>query len=126
MEIYVTHSRSFDFKNELYLPIKNSSLNREHKFIFPHEVSDEPFDSKPLIMSGRLGLLIAETSYKSTGQGVEIGWADSVNIPIALLYKSGLQPSNSLSRVSNLWIGYSSDSELIKGIERIITTLSKK
>lgn len=123
MKIYVTHSRSFDFKNKLYVPIRKSRLNSLHEFILPHEESDEPYDSKTLIMCDSLDLLLAEVSYKSTAQGVELGWADSRNTPIALLYDKDLRPSNSLRRVSNLWVPYSNEIELVEGIERAILSI---
>ncbi len=120
MEIYVTHSRSFDYKNCLYLPIRQSRLNQEHKIILPHEESDEPFNSKPVIVRGSLGLLVAEVSVKSTAQGVELGWADVSKVPIALFYKPGSNPSDALRKVTDLFIPYSDGRELIAGMERVI------
>lgn len=120
MDIYVTHSRSFDYKNGLYLPIRASRLNQEHNIILPHEESDEPFNSKPIITGGSLGLLIAEVSVKSTAQGVELGWADISKVPIALFYRPNSNPSDALKKVSDLFISYSNDRELIDGIERVI------
>ena len=40
MRIYIAHSREFDFKNELYVPIRNDEELKEHEFILPHEISD--------------------------------------------------------------------------------------
>jgi len=34
MKIFVAHSSNFDFKNELYLPLRNSSLNNKHIFFY--------------------------------------------------------------------------------------------
>jgi hypothetical protein len=36
-KIYFAHSSGFDFKKDLYLPIRNSKLNSQYNFIFPHE-----------------------------------------------------------------------------------------
>lgn len=106
MKIYVTHSRKYDYKNGLYLPIRQSPLNAEHNFILPHEFSDEPFPSKDLILSGNLDFLLAEVSIQSTAQGIELGWADSKNVPITFLYQRGTKPSNALGKVSNNFIEY--------------------
>lgn len=124
MKIYVTHSRSWDYKNGLYLPIRDSSLNKSHEFILPHELSDEPFNSRSLILERKLGLVIAEVSIKSTPQGIELGWANSVETPIAFFYQPNSPPSNALGKVSDFFWQYSNNSELITGIERAIARLS--
>ena len=49
MKIYIAHSQSFDFKTELYIPIKNSPLSKEYSFVFPHELMDERFNSKDFL-----------------------------------------------------------------------------
>ncbi|MFA5857211.1 MAG: hypothetical protein WC867_07650 [Candidatus Pacearchaeota archaeon] len=124
MEIYVTHSRSFDYKNHLYFPIRRSHINQEHKIILPHEESDEPFNSKSIITGGSLSLLVAEVSFKSTAQGVELGWADISKVPIALFYRPDSNPSNALRKVSSLFVPYSNDRELIEGMESVIRQIS--
>ena len=35
MKIYIAHSREFDYKNELYTPIKK--VLKDHEVILPHE-----------------------------------------------------------------------------------------
>jgi hypothetical protein len=74
MKIYVSHSTSFDFKEELYKPIRSSDLNSIHEIILPHEDSNEQFKTLDLFKSGGCKLIIAEVSYPSTGQGIELGW----------------------------------------------------
>jgi len=49
MKIYLTHSISFDFKNELYLPVRNSYLNNFHEITLPHEYDSGQFNSKEFI-----------------------------------------------------------------------------
>lgn len=120
MKIYVTHSRSWNYKNGLYLPIRQSPLNSQHEFILPHEFSDKPFPSRELILNGGLNLILAEVSIPSTAQGIEIGWADSKEIPIAFLYQSGTKPSNALGKVSETFVEYINSIQLIDGIERAI------
>ncbi len=120
MQIYVTHSRDMNYREELYAPIQASAFSHTHRFIFPHEHSDAPYDSRALILERRIDLVLAEVSLKSTAQGVEIGWADARGIPIAFLYKADAKPSNSLKKVSSLWVPYGNSAELISGIERVI------
>lgn len=81
IKIYVAHSRSFDFKKELYEPIRKNFLNNEHTFILPHEHSEEPFNSKDYLKD-EADLVIAEVSEPSTGLGIELGWADAHQVLI--------------------------------------------
>ncbi len=118
MKIYVAHSAGFDYKNELYLPIRQSHLNALHEFILPHELSGEQFDSRALFSKG-IDLVIAEVSYPSTGLGIEIGWADSLGIPIVCFYKSSSTPSGSLRAVTERIVEYATKEELISGIVQI-------
>lgn len=126
MQIYLTHSRKLDYKPSLYLPIRKSQLNNKHQFILPHEESDDPFDSKSIITKGTLDLLIAEISIQSTSQGIELGWADISGVPIAFLYKPNSYLSSSLRKVSNLFIPYSNDLELIEGLNKIIKQIKSR
>jgi hypothetical protein len=66
MNIYIAHSRSYDFRNELYIPIRNSILNEKYNFVLPHENSDKLFDSKRFFELD-CDILIAEVSYPSLG-----------------------------------------------------------
>ncbi len=125
MNIYVAHSRSFDFKKELYEPIRRSHLNNEHTFVLPYEISDEPFDSKDYLKN-KADLLIAEVSRPSTGLGIELGWAEVYKIPIVCIYKKGLKISNSLRTVSENFVEYSNSRELISGIERALDEVMSK
>ncbi|PIR04174.1 MAG: hypothetical protein COV59_03240 [Candidatus Magasanikbacteria bacterium CG11_big_fil_rev_8_21_14_0_20_39_34] len=122
MKIYVAHSRSFDFKKELYEPIRQSSLNGEHTFVLPHETSDEPFNSKDYLKN-EAELLIAEVSEPATGLGIELGWADTYGVPIVCIFKKGSKVSGSLKVVSKNFVEYSNNKELIFGIEQILNQM---
>ena len=122
MKIYVAHSRSFDFKKDLYEPIRQSYLNDEHTFVLPHETSDEPFNSKDYLKN-EANLLIAEVSEPATGLGIELGWADTYEVPIVCIYRKGSKVSGSLKVVSKNFVEYSNSKELISGIERIINQM---
>lgn len=119
MNIYVTHSSSFDYNRELYQPLRNSELNKIHKITLPHEHSTDQFSSKEYIKS--CDLIVAEVSYPSTGQGIELGWANSYDVPILCLYKKGTTPSGSLSIISNTIIEYDGCEDVIRNISEYVT-----
>lgn len=122
MKIYIAHSRSFDFKKELYEPIRQSSLNNEHTFVLPHETSDDPFNSKDYLKN-EVDLMIAEVSKPATGLGIELGWADSCKVPIICIYRKGSKVSGSLKVVSKNFVEYSNSKELISGIEQMLNQI---
>ena len=69
MLIYVSHARKFDFKNELYLPLRQSDLNSQYEIVLPHEHSDSPFSSKEFFRD-RCDVLVVEASIGATGVGI--------------------------------------------------------
>lgn len=115
MKIYVSHSRKYDFLNELYLPIRNSVLNTLNEITLPHEKSDLPFNSRDFIPT--CDLVIAEVSYQGIGIGIELGWADAAKVPIICIYKQGTEPSGSLKVVSSVFLEYSSKEQMIDKIQ---------
>ena len=114
LAIYIAHSKDFDYKMELYAPLRNSSLNSQHKFVLPHE-TDEFISSKEIIKKS--DLVVAEVSYPATGVGIELGWADSFLVPILCLYKDGAKPSGSLKAVSATIVSYSDSIDMLHKIE---------
>ncbi|MDP3953766.1 MAG: hypothetical protein Q8P99_03025 [bacterium] len=122
MRIYVTHAGSFNFKEELYQPLRGSELNNTHKIILPHEKSEGAYPSKELLKSS-CDLVVAEISNKSTSMGVELGWANAYGVPIICIYKTGLEPSESLKEVTDNFMEYSNSKELISKLEKIIRSL---
>ena len=84
MKIFVTHSSDFNFRDELYNPIREAAFNSEHEIRLPQEFGKETV-TKDLIKEQNL--IVAETSYSSTGSGIELGWANIYNIPIINIYK---------------------------------------
>jgi len=119
MKIYVAHSTKYNFKEELYLPLRNSSLNEKHDIILPHENSSEPFNSKELFENG-CDLIIAEVSLPSIGRGIELGWANMKNIRVRCFYKKGSQVSGSIKAVTNKIIEYEDKEDLIGKISNAI------
>lgn len=119
MKIYISHSSNFDYNKELYKPLKDSKLSENNILIFPHE--GEVKNSKPIIKE--CDLVIAEVSFPSIGQGIELGWADYLNIPILCIYKETAKISSSLKLITNLFVKYSDQDDMI---EKIIKTYFKK
>src|SRR4051812_23351151 len=102
MKIYVSHSTAFDYEHELYAPLEESSLNSVHKITLPHKETREPFLTRELFKDQ--DLIIAEVSFPSTGQGIELGWADSFKLPIICCYKQGNKVSTSLKMITSNFI----------------------
>lgn len=117
MKIYISHSTSFDYKNEIYIPIRNSDLNNLHNIILPHEKSEIPQITKDIIKSQ--DIIIAEVSYPSTGQGIELGWANIYERPIICFYKKGCKYSSSLKIISENIIEYTDVNDLLLKIKSI-------
>ncbi|MFA5926205.1 MAG: hypothetical protein WC831_04715 [Parcubacteria group bacterium] len=115
MKIYFGHSKKFDYKNELYDPIRKSILNEEHEIVFPHEMSEAPSNSKNFLKTR--DLMIAELSYPATGLGIELGWADAFNVPILGVYRTGSKVSSSAKLLTDNFIEYSDPADLVEKIK---------
>lgn len=87
-------------------------LAKRHQIFFPHDEENKDVKSKDII--AKSDYLLAEVSQPSTGQGIELGWADTFNTPIICFYRAGSEPSNSLRFVSNSFIEYSSSEDMVK------------
>jgi hypothetical protein len=118
MKIYISHSTNFDFKKDLYQPLKDSNLNKN--FIFPHEKNLKQNPLKKLFSSKKCKLIIAEISFPSTGQGIELGWANMYKIPIICFYKKGFNYSKSMKEISEKIIQYNNSKDLLEKIKKII------
>ena len=104
MKIYVGHASSFDYKTELYKPLKELNLEGV-EFILPHEHTTEPRNS--LEQMKLIDLMLAEVSYPSTGLGIEIGWANALGKPVVGIHKTGTIPSPALVEVCREMVEYS-------------------
>jgi len=87
MIIYVSHLRRGPYEVELYQPLLNSSFAKKHTFIFPHSSNQKPFNTKDLLEHKKCDIVLAEITYPATGQGIELGWASLLNIPVFCMYK---------------------------------------
>jgi len=121
MKLYLSHSSGFDYGKELYEPLK-STLLANHSVFFPHDKENIDTKSKDIITKS--DYLLAEVSFPSTGQGIEIGWADANEIPIVCFYRSGSKISSSLRFVSNVFIEYSSEQEMATKLNEWLATQS--
>ena len=119
MKIYIAHSSGFDFKNEIYKPIRESKLNTEHEFILPHEKNDKQYSSKELFQSKSVDIIIAEVSFPSTGLGIELGLADMSGIKSVGIYKSGSNLSGSVRSFFKELLEYNKG-DLVKNLEELL------
>jgi hypothetical protein len=118
MKIYFGHPKAIDYKKDLYEPIRNSALNNQHEIIFPHEHSDAPYSSKDFFKT--CDLMIAEVSEPATGLGIEIGWADMLNVPVLCVFRKDAKIAGSLKVITDDFIEYTDSEDLIKKLEKYL------
>lgn len=116
MGIYVSHSTNFDYKTKLYEPLRANFA--DHDIFLPHEKNEEAVDTKQIIKT--TDLILAEVSHPSTGQGIELGWANDSGVPIVCIHRDESTPSNALRVVSNEFISYSSAEDLVEKLRKFI------
>ncbi len=121
--IYVSHSHAAEanFLDGLYKPIRSSSLNSQFAITLPHEKSDSPFLTKEVL--GTFSAIVAEVSFKATGQGIELGWADMLGVPIVCIFKEGSKPAKSLATVSKVLLEYRDSEDMIAQISKGLFSL---
>lgn len=116
MRIYVSHPSSIpDYSAELYTPL--TAALAEHELMLPHLASVEPLNSWESIRQA--DLVIAEVSEPSTGQGIELGWADGAAVPIVAIYRADSKPSSSIKLVAKKLASYQ-DVEDLKTVVRTL------
>ncbi len=113
MKIYVSHSADFDYINELYKPLRGSKLNIEHSFFLPHE-HEKLIDTQDIIKSSYL--ILAEVSFPSTGQGIELGWASLLKVPIVCISRKDLRVSAALRYVTDKFMTYTDSADFINQV----------
>jgi nucleoside 2-deoxyribosyltransferase len=120
MKIYLTHATSYDFNTELYEPMRHV-IAHEHEVVFPHDTANHGKDSKETIKN--CDVVLAEVSFPSTGQGIELGWANYLNKPIVCLYKKDSKPSSALRIVSDTFIEYDNAEDMIKKLGDYLSSI---
>lgn len=93
----------------------------EHEIIFPHDIGFDKI-TREIIQSS--DLVIAEVSYPSTGQGIEIGWATVANTPILCIHKEGSIPSGALAFVTKDFLVYTTLDTMIEQLKKYLASLS--
>ncbi len=116
MKIYVSHSTNFDYRAELYVPLRANFSDLD--IFLPHEKSGQASDTKQTIKTA--DLVLAEVSYPSTGQGIELGWASDASTPIVCIHRAGTAPSSALGIITNDFIDYSSTEELVEKLREVL------
>jgi len=116
MRIYLSHARKIDYENILYKPIKASALVETSEFILPHDGS--AVNTEELLRSDTCDLVIADVSSPSTGQGIELGYAKILEVPVVCIYSKGSEIAGSLKYVTDKFIEYSDPSDLIQKLEK--------
>ncbi|CAN5163861.1 hypothetical protein BH11PAT1_BH11PAT1_7470 [soil metagenome] len=126
MTIYISHSRSFDFQQELYDVLMQSELWGMHTFVLPHEDSESPFPVKDFLESEECEVVVAEVSYQSTGQGIELGWAEMLHIPIICISKNNAKISQSLYTVTNKFVSYMDSHDMVEKIKKSLAFIDMR
>ena len=122
MNIYISHCGNYDYENELYKPLKESELSATHHFFLPHEPENIDVDAVDELK--QTDILVAEVTYPSTGQGIELAQADAVRVPIICFFRAGSKPSSSLRFVTNKIIEYSDIHDLLAKLQAELDQLS--
>lgn len=119
MKLYLSHSTGYDFRAELYAPLKEQ-FSAEHELFLPHEDHADGVESRDIITAS--DVVLAEVSLPSTGQGIELGWASAADIPIICLYRRGATISGSLRFMTNTFIEYTSTDDMIARLRQALAT----
>lgn len=110
MQIYISHSTQFDYKTELYAPLKSAN-NCKHQLYLPHEQHADAINTRKIIEFS--DVLLAEVSHPSTGQGIEIAWAADANVTIVCIHKQNTRFSSSLALLCKDFYEYANLDELM-------------
>lgn len=116
MKIYIGHSKLDDFKNDLYILVREKLSN--YNIILPHEKDLDHYQGREFYKS--IDLFIAEVSSPATGLGIELGYADDDNTSIYCIYKQGKKYSSSLTTITDKFYEYKDTDDMIRIIEEII------
>lgn len=119
MKLFICHSGDFDYVSKLYEPLRASLELRDHELYLPHE-DGRNVKTKDVITSA--DVVIAEVSLPSTGQGIELGWADAASVPIIALYEAGSDYSKSTGYIAKQMSEYRDVDEMLQIITDYIAT----
>lgn len=117
MKIFISHASQYDYVNKIYEPIKQSEMYKNNEIILPHD-ENKLLNTKEIIKN--CNLMIAEVSLPSTGQGIELAWADLFEIPVLCIYKKGEKISSALKFITNDFIEYDNSDDMINKITNFV------
>jgi hypothetical protein len=117
MKIYVSHRRGMKNQDLFY---KSLQGNRYHDFVLPHLTSQEAYPSKELFQNKECDLVLAEVSEPSTGQGIELGWANAYGLKIICISQDNASSANSLKLICDTHIKYSDLNDLGSKLEEAL------
>jgi len=112
MKIFISHSSGYDYEGKLYTPLEKSSLVKNHEIVLPHK--GKVINTKEVIANS--DLVIAEVSMPTTGQGIELGWADYSGTPILCIYEKGARISSALKFITQHFIEYVDAGDMVSKI----------
>lgn len=85
---------------------------------YPHDPNNSNVEANDIMKN--IDLLIAEVSYPSTGQGIELGYAYTNGVPIICFHKTNTTPSTSLKFVTDKIVEYRSTNQLVEKISDLV------
>lgn len=121
MKIYVCHSCGYDYKKELYEPLRKSFL--EIEFFFPHEGDNSDLNTLNVIKD--CDLVIGEVSFNSLGVGIELGRAQAYKKKVLLIYKKGQEYNKALRFISSNLKEYEDEKDMIRVVSEFLKTTLK-
>lgn len=118
MKIYIAHSKLINYIDELYKPIKEMNIYKNHEIFFPHENDSNSNNTREFYKT--IDIVIAECSEPATGLGIELGWLYDDNKKIYCLYRNDKKISSSIRVLTDSIYEYSDIEEMKEIINNII------
>lgn len=115
--VYVSHSKRFDFRKELYIPL--IQLRGKYNLVLPYEAS-EFFDAPALINTTDNLAVIAELSFPSLVRDSEISLAFANERRVVGIYRKGAAISRAQSIACSVLLEYETLEKIIPKIEKLI------
>jgi 2'-deoxynucleoside 5'-phosphate N-hydrolase len=131
MQAYIAVSYSKRFFLQAVLEIIKQTLDQYNidPFIFVDNYNFKPAEEQQMMRQAFAAidicsLLIAETSDKAIGVGIEVGYAKAKGKPIIYLRNNTAEHSTTVSGASNYQIIYTDTSDLQQQLAALLKTIS--
>jgi 2'-deoxynucleoside 5'-phosphate N-hydrolase len=97
-------------------------------FVFVDEYNFDPSQEREMMHQaltdiGKCDLLIAETSHKAIGVGIEVGYAKAKKKPIIYLRNNNAEHSTTVSGISDFQVIYSNAHDLTTKLSEVLSCL---